>query len=107
MENAVRPPSDSAAPPPPPEPDFTDRVIGGFRVLRRLGQGGMGQVFLAEQLSLKRHVALKFLRPEFAANATALRRFQLEAEAVARISHANIVQVYEVGQAEGMHYMVL
>ena len=54
------------------------RTLGDFFVVRRLGQGGMGQVFLADQLSLKRRVALKFLRPEHLANQIALKRFQAE-----------------------------
>src|SRR5262245_14685712 len=83
------------------------RTLGDFFVVRRLGQGGMGQVFLADQLSLKRRVALKFLRPEHLANQTALKRFRAEAEAVARVTHANIVQVYAVGEADGLHYMAL
>src|SRR5262245_18251336 len=67
----------------------------------------MGQVYLAEQRSLKRRVALKFLRPDLAADPTALRRFRAEAEAVARVTHANIVQVYAVGEADGLQYMAL
>ena len=76
-------------------------------VVRKLGQGGMGQVFLADQVSLKRRVALKFLRPEHLASQVALKRFKAEAEAVARVTHANIVQVYAIGEAEGLHYMAL
>src|SRR5262245_2149234 len=65
--------------------DLTGRVLAGkFKVLRKLGQGGMGQVYLAEQVSLKRSVALKVLRPELAASPPALARFRAEAEAVAR-----------------------
>jgi serine/threonine-protein kinase len=87
--------------------DLTGRVLGDFCVLRRLGQGGMGQVYLAEQLSLKRKVALKILKAELAADEVALRRFEAEAKAVARVTHANIVQVYAIGQGEGVHYMAL
>ena len=87
--------------------DLSGRVFGGFRIVRRLGQGGMGQVYLAEQVSLKRLVALKFLKPQLAENKTALERFKLEAEAVARTSHANIVQIYTVGEENGIHYMAL
>src|SRR5207249_11203922 len=83
------------------------RTLGDFLVVRRIGQGGMGQVFLADQVSLKRRVALKFLRPEHLANQIALKRFRAEAEAVARVTHANIVQVYTIGEAEGLHYMAL
>lgn len=67
----------------------------------------MGQVYLARQLSLKREVALKVLRNELAADATALKRFRAEAESVARVTHANIVQVYAVGEQDGLHYMAL
>jgi serine/threonine-protein kinase len=87
--------------------DLTGQTLGDFRLLRKLGQGGMGQVYLAEQLSLKRKVAIKLLRPDLAANARALERFKLEAEAVARATHANIVQVYFIGEAQGHHYMAL
>src|SRR5881392_961973 len=87
--------------------DLTGKTLGDFRLLRKLGQGGMGQVYLAEQLSLTRKVALKLLRSDFAANKTALERFQLEARSVARVTHANIVQVYQVGEADGLHFMAL
>jgi eukaryotic-like serine/threonine-protein kinase len=87
--------------------DLTGRTIGDFQILRRLGQGGMGQVYLAEQRSLKRKVALKILRGDLAANATSLQRFKQEAEAVAQATHANIVQVYAFGEADGLTYMAL
>jgi serine/threonine-protein kinase len=111
MEKAVPPPSAAASPVTVAaldgSQDLSGRVIGDYRVLRKLGQGGMGQVFLAEQLSLKRQVALKIMRPDLTANATALRRFQLEAEAVAKIAHGNIVQVYHYGVVDGLHFMAL
>jgi serine/threonine-protein kinase len=87
--------------------DLTGRTLGDFQLIRRIGQGGMGQVYLARQLSLKRQVAVKILRTDLAANVTALQRFQAEAEAVAQITHANIVQVYAIAQADGLHYMAL
>ncbi len=92
---------------PAAEPDLTGRLLGDFQVLRKLGAGGMGQVYLAEQLSLKRHVALKVLRRDLADDRVALERFRREAEIVARIHHANIVQVYAVGEADGMPYIAL
>jgi serine/threonine-protein kinase len=99
---------------PPPAPgevdpasDLTGRTLGEFQILRKLGQGGMGQVYLAMQHSLKRQVALKLLRKELAANTIALKRFYAEAEAVAKINHANIVQVYAIGAMDGLHYMAL
>jgi serine/threonine-protein kinase len=89
------------------ELDLTGKTLADYRVLRLLGKGGMGQVYLAEQLSLKRNVALKIMRADLAANATALARFKAEAEAVARVPHSNIVQVYQVGVVDGLHFMAL
>src|SRR5260370_36160653 len=83
--------------------DLTGQTLGDFQLLRKLGQGGMGQVYLAEQLSLKRKVAIKLLRPDLAANAKALERFKLEAEAAARATHGNIRQVYFIREAQGDH----
>src|SRR5436190_1471315 len=99
------PPLTADAPPPPP--DLTGRVLGDYQLLRRLGTGGMGQVYLARQLSLKRDVALKLLRDELSTNATALLRFQAEAEAVARLNHPNIVHIHQIGEHDGLRYMVL
>jgi serine/threonine-protein kinase len=99
--------AEPADPPVEPPPDLTGRTLGDFRVLRKLGQGGMGQVYLARQLSLKREVALKILSRELAESPPALKRFQAEAEAVARVTHANIVQVYAVGEHDGLRYMAL
>src|SRR4051812_43451591 len=94
------PPSDAPA-------DLTGRTLGDFQVLRKLGHGGMGHVYLARPPSLKRQVALKLLRDDLAKDATALKRFQAEAEAVARISHPNIVQVFAVGEHDGLKFMAL
>jgi serine/threonine-protein kinase len=110
MDNASQSPTSSGGASHPAAagpPDLTGRTLGEFKVLRRLGQGGMGQVYVAEQTSLKRHVALKILRTDLAANPTALARFKAEAEAVARATHANIVQVYHIGESDGLHYMAL
>jgi tRNA A-37 threonylcarbamoyl transferase component Bud32 len=87
--------------------DFTGRTLGDFRFIRRLGEGGMGQVYLAEQLSLQRRVAIKLLRPDFLNNETFLKRFKGEAKAVAQLTHPNIVQVHAVGEEQGLHFMAL
>jgi hypothetical protein len=92
---------------PDPPPDLTGRVLGDYQLLRRLGVGGMGQVYLARQLSLKRDVALKLLRDDLTTNATALKRFQAEAEAVAKLNHPNIVHIHQIGEHDGLRYMVL
>src|SRR5216683_678069 len=88
-------------------PDLTGQTVDDFKVLRRLGQGGMGQVYVAEQISLKRKVALKVLKPELAANQVSMKRFRNEAQAVARATHANIVQVYAIHECDGVHYMAI
>lgn len=87
--------------------DWGGRTVGEFTILRRLGRGGMGQVFLAEQPSLRRKVAIKVLKPELAASERARKRFQTEAEAVAKLTHPNIVQIIGIGEHDGMPYMAL
>jgi len=88
-------------------PDLTGRTLGDYQILRRLGVGGMGQVYLARQLTLKREVALKLLRDDLNKNPTALMRFQAEAEAVAKLNHPNIVHIHQMGETDGLRYMVL
>ncbi|MGE0548604.1 MAG: protein kinase [Kofleriaceae bacterium] len=73
-------------------------IAGRYRIVSKLGEGGMGAVFRAEQISLKRAVAVKLLRPEVAASPLLLRRFNAEAEAVAKLSHPNTVNIYDFGQ---------
>jgi eukaryotic-like serine/threonine-protein kinase len=85
--------------------DLTGRELGDYRVLRRLGAGGMAEVYLAEQRSLGRQVALKVLQRNLAGDVTYVERFLQEARAAASLVHANIVQIYEVGQAEGVHFI--
>lgn len=87
--------------------DISGQTLGDFHLIRRIGQGGMGQVYLAEQTSLKRKVAVKLLRTDLAANEVALSRFRSEAESVARINHPNIVQVFTVGQHQSLQFMAL
>lgn len=95
------------APPSPQPEDYSGRVLGDFELIRRIGIGGMGQVYLARQKSLKRQVAIKILRDDLAGNTNSLLRFQAEAEAIANITHANIVQVYAIGEQDGLRYMAL
>ena len=85
--------------------DLTGRELGDYRVLRRLGAGGMAVVYLAEQQSLGRQVALKILQPTLARDGSYVARFQHEARAAAALVHANIVQIYEVGQSGGLHFI--
>ena len=92
-----------------PRPTGFPELIGDFRIIRRIGKGGMGEVYEAEQLPLKRRVALKILLPsgidemDAATKDKWTERFQREAELVARLQHENIVQVYWGGEAEGRY----
>ena len=81
--------------------------IPGYELLGVLGRGGMGIVFRARQISLKRQVALKMILSGRHARSSDRQRFQKEAEAVARLQHPNIVQIYEVGQQNGLPYFSL
>ncbi len=94
----------------PPDPtaevDLTGRRLGDYALLRQLGSGGMAVVYLAEQVSLRRPVAFKVLKKSLSGDPTFIRRFQNEAQAAARLVHANIVQIYEVSRVDGIHYMV-
>ena len=81
--------------------------VPGYEVLRELGHGGMGVVYLARQVRLNRLVALKMIRSGSNVEPELLHRFQIEAEIVARLQHPHIVQIHEVGQIEGMPYCCL
>jgi serine/threonine-protein kinase len=103
----VPPDSESA-----PEPTVFEEIgedsvrqLGEFRILRPLGRGGMSEVYLAEQISLHRQVAVKVLRQELLSDETILKRFEQEAKAAAGLIHPNIVQVYSFGQQEGLYYI--
>jgi serine/threonine protein kinase len=78
-----------------------------YRIIRALGHGGMGEVYVAEDTRLHREVALKLLPPEMAADAGRLQRFQREAQAVAALNHPNVVTVYSVEEAEGLHFITM
>ena len=89
----------------PPSFDLTGREIGDYQIFRRLGRGGMADVYLAKQISLDRNVALKVLKAELAKDESYVQRFRQEAQAAARLRQANIVQIYEVGELEGYYYI--
>ena len=80
------------------------REVGGYRILALLGKGGMGRVYKATQLSLDRLVAIKILSKQYSNNAAFIERFRREAVSLAKLSHPNIVAVYDVGESEGSHY---
>jgi len=91
--------SESPASAPPP------RDFGDYQLLRRLGQGAMAEVYLAEQISLKRQVAVKILKAERSSDEKYIRRFRNEAQSAASLVHANIVQIHDVGCHNGFHYI--
>jgi serine/threonine-protein kinase len=88
------------------DPDLSGRQLGDYRILRRLGRGGMAEVYLAEQSSLARQVAIKVLKSSLATDDKYVKRFHVEAQAAASLVHANIVQIHEVGCIEGVHFIV-
>ncbi len=93
----------------PPEPLHALRAALGaqYTIERLLGQGGMGSVYLARDITLDRPVAIKVINPDVSGNATLRSRFLQEARTVARLRHPNIVPVYAAGETEGMLYFVM
>ncbi|HMF17151.1 MAG TPA: serine/threonine-protein kinase, partial [Gemmataceae bacterium] len=89
------------------QPEQSPGHLGRYELLEKLGQGGMGSVFLARDTKLDRRVAIKFLAEPSAADPAAVARFQREARALAQLSHPGIVQAYDSEAAAGKHFLVM
>ena len=90
-----------------PLPAVEGRRFGHYRILEKIGQGGMGEVWRARHTTLSRKFALKFLDPKLALEPNAVLRFRREAQAVNVIQHPNIVEIFDFGEAKGSPYLVM
>src|SRR4030095_5992134 len=81
--------------------------LGRYEIRSKIGAGGMGEVYLAQDTELDRKVALKILPAEVATNQDRMRRFVQEAKAAAALNHPNIAHIYEIGESEGTHFIAM
>ena len=79
--------------------------LGHYRIVSKIGAGGMGEVYLAEDARLERRVALKILPATFAQDAERMRRFVQEAKAISALNHPNILTIYETGETDDTNYI--
>src|SRR5579864_2479599 len=82
-------------------------TLAHYKIISLLGKGGMGEVFLAEDTRLRRKVALKVLLPEIATDSERLARFLQKASLASALSHPNAAHIYEIGEAEGSHFLAM
>jgi serine/threonine protein kinase len=87
--------------------DLIGEVIGHFRILSLIGRGGMGRVFLAEDVRLNRHVAIKILTETVVSNPESVKRFRHEAKAASKISHPNVAHIYEFDEFNGEYFLAM
>lgn len=89
------------------ELDLTNKNLGNYKIVSKLGQGGMATVYKAHELSLNRMVALKVLSSQLSEDEAYIKRFQREAQAAAQLNHPNIVQIYAIAEEQGVHYFAM
>lgn len=88
-------------------PSLGDVIAGRYKLVKPLGEGGMGAVYMAEQIGLGREVAVKVILPERASNDRAKKRFLREAKVTASVKHSGVVQIYDYGEADGVIYIAM
>ena len=81
------------------------KTLSHYKVIEKIGQGGMGEVYRAEDTNLSREVAIKVLPEQFASDSQRMARFQREAEVLASLDHPCICKIYELGEAEGKDFI--
>src|SRR2546429_9681690 len=85
----------------------TGTKLGRYEIRSKIGAGGMGEVYLAEDAQLRRRVALKILPADLASNQDRMRRFIQEAQAAAALNHPNIAHIYEIGEHNGTNFIAM